>query len=175
VAPAYDGDGQVRKGASVADITGLLDIGGWPAGMRVTVRKGRPHPGAQLRWPTRVYPPSSDCAVLVSTEHPAIRCRVHHRCTRRRHQTSDRRHADVAQACSSGGAPPPWCGRRRDSRPSRPWNPAHPARQLGCCVKRCSAGNVRGPSGPAGLACLSYQPMFGVFPRGSQPDQEPTR
>jgi hypothetical protein len=50
VAPAYDGDGQVRKGASVADITGLLDIGGWPAGMRVTVRKGRPHPGAQLRF-----------------------------------------------------------------------------------------------------------------------------
>jgi DDE family transposase len=48
--PAYDGDGQVRTGAWVADITGLLDLDGWPAGMRVIVRKERPHPGAQLRF-----------------------------------------------------------------------------------------------------------------------------
>jgi hypothetical protein len=48
--PAYDGDGQVRKGAWVADVTGLLDLGDWPAGMRVIVRKERPHPGAQLRF-----------------------------------------------------------------------------------------------------------------------------
>jgi Transposase DDE domain group 1 len=48
--PACDGDGQVRDGAWVADITGLLDLSGWPAGMRVIVRKERPHPGAQLRF-----------------------------------------------------------------------------------------------------------------------------
>jgi Transposase DDE domain group 1 len=48
--PAYDGDGEVREGAWVADITGLLDLDGWPAGMRVIVRKERPHPGAQLRF-----------------------------------------------------------------------------------------------------------------------------
>jgi len=48
--PAYDGDGQVREGAWIADITGLLDLGSWPAGMRVIVRKERPHPGAQLRF-----------------------------------------------------------------------------------------------------------------------------
>jgi DDE family transposase len=48
--PAYDGDGQVRDGAWVADITGLLTLEGWPAGMRVIVRKERPHPGAQLRF-----------------------------------------------------------------------------------------------------------------------------
>jgi hypothetical protein len=47
--PAYDGDGQVRDGAWVAELTGLLDLGSWPAGMRVIVRKERPHPGAQLR------------------------------------------------------------------------------------------------------------------------------
>ena len=39
-----------RKGAWVADITGLLDLDGWPAGMRVIARKERPHPGAQLRF-----------------------------------------------------------------------------------------------------------------------------
>ena len=48
--PAYDGDGQVRDGAWVADITGLLKLDGWPDRMRVIVRRERPHPGAQLRF-----------------------------------------------------------------------------------------------------------------------------
>jgi hypothetical protein len=34
----------------VAEATGMLDLSGWPAGMRVVVRKERPHPGAQLRF-----------------------------------------------------------------------------------------------------------------------------
>ena len=42
--------GKVREGAGVADITGLLDLSSWPAGMRVIVRKEHPHPGAQLRF-----------------------------------------------------------------------------------------------------------------------------
>jgi hypothetical protein len=49
-AQAYDGDGAPRHGAWVAEITGMLDLDGWPAGMRVIVRKERPHPGAQLRF-----------------------------------------------------------------------------------------------------------------------------
>jgi hypothetical protein len=48
--PAYDADGQVRPGAWVAELTGLLDLSSWPEGMRVIVRKERPHPGAQLRF-----------------------------------------------------------------------------------------------------------------------------
>jgi hypothetical protein len=48
--PAYDADGEVRPGAWVAELTGLLNLTGWPAGMRVIVRKERPHPGAQLRF-----------------------------------------------------------------------------------------------------------------------------
>jgi Transposase DDE domain group 1 len=48
--PACDADGEVRPGAWVAEITGMLDLPGWPAGMRVIVRKERPHPGAQLRF-----------------------------------------------------------------------------------------------------------------------------
>lgn len=48
--PAYDAGGQVRPGAWVAELTGLLDLSGWPPGMRVIVRKERPHPGAQLRF-----------------------------------------------------------------------------------------------------------------------------
>jgi Transposase DDE domain group 1 len=48
--PAYDGNGQAGDGAWVADITGLPDLSSWPGGMRVIVRKERPHPGAQLRF-----------------------------------------------------------------------------------------------------------------------------
>jgi hypothetical protein len=47
--PAYNSDGEPREGAWVAEVTDLLDLSGWPAGMRVIVRKERPHPGAQLR------------------------------------------------------------------------------------------------------------------------------
>ena len=38
-----------RDGAWVAELTGLLNLTGWPAGMRVIARKERPHPGAQLQ------------------------------------------------------------------------------------------------------------------------------
>jgi DDE family transposase len=48
--PACDASGEVRPGAWVAELTGLLDLSGWPAGMRVIVRRERPHPGAQLRF-----------------------------------------------------------------------------------------------------------------------------
>ncbi len=48
--PAYDAEQSPRDGAWVAELTGLLDLSGWPAGMRVIARKERPHPGAQLRF-----------------------------------------------------------------------------------------------------------------------------
>lgn len=40
----------MREGAWVAEATGVCDLTGWPPGMRVIVRKERPHPGAQLRF-----------------------------------------------------------------------------------------------------------------------------
>jgi hypothetical protein len=49
--PAINADGSLRKGADVAELTGMLGdltAAGWPAGMRVIVRRERPHPGAQL-------------------------------------------------------------------------------------------------------------------------------
>lgn len=48
--PAYDADGNKRDGAWVAELTGMLDLAGWPARMRVIMRKEKPHPGAQLRF-----------------------------------------------------------------------------------------------------------------------------
>jgi Transposase DDE domain group 1 len=49
--PAVDADGDLREGAEVAELTGLLPdptAAGWPDRMRVIVRRERPHPGAQL-------------------------------------------------------------------------------------------------------------------------------
>ncbi|MEU2901047.1 IS1380 family transposase [Streptomyces sp. NPDC001273] len=46
--PAVEPGGDIRDGAWVAEITGDV-LNGWPKGMRLIVRKERPHPGAQLR------------------------------------------------------------------------------------------------------------------------------
>jgi hypothetical protein len=45
---AINADGGVREGGDVAELTALLDLATWPSGMRVIVRRERPHPGAQL-------------------------------------------------------------------------------------------------------------------------------
>jgi len=46
--PAVDADGDVRDGGDVAEVTDLLELTRWPAGMRVVIRREHPHPGAQL-------------------------------------------------------------------------------------------------------------------------------
>ena len=50
VESALEADGQVREGAEVAELTGLLYGRGanYPEGTRFLVRRERPHPGAQL-------------------------------------------------------------------------------------------------------------------------------
>jgi hypothetical protein len=46
---AVEPGGAIRDGAWVAELDGGV-LGGWPKGMRLIVRKERPHPGAQLRF-----------------------------------------------------------------------------------------------------------------------------
>ncbi|MFF3336401.1 IS1380 family transposase [Streptomyces sp. NPDC002888] len=48
--PAYDSGGTERPGAWVTEITDMPDLSSGPKGMRLIVRKERPHPGAQLRF-----------------------------------------------------------------------------------------------------------------------------
>ncbi len=46
--PTVEIGGGIRDGAWVTEPTGDVPTG-WPKGMRLIVRKERPHPGAQLR------------------------------------------------------------------------------------------------------------------------------
>jgi hypothetical protein len=46
---AIEPGGEIRDGAWVAELDGDV-LKGWPKGMRLIVRKERPHPGAQLRF-----------------------------------------------------------------------------------------------------------------------------
>jgi hypothetical protein len=61
-------EGGVRESGDVAKLTGLLDLSGWPEGMRVILRRERPHPTGgssdvrRLRWgsaPGSRLPPTS--------------------------------------------------------------------------------------------------------------------
>ena len=46
--PAVDADGGRREGAEVVELTEFVNLDSWPTGTRLIVRRGRPHPGAQL-------------------------------------------------------------------------------------------------------------------------------
>ncbi|MEV6949739.1 IS1380 family transposase [Streptomyces sp. NPDC051172] len=46
--PTLEQDGSLRQGAEVAELTGMVDLSGYPHGTRIIVRRERPHPGAQL-------------------------------------------------------------------------------------------------------------------------------
>jgi hypothetical protein len=48
--PAVDGDGQLRAGAEVCELTGWIDLHTWPTGTRAICRREDAHPGAQLRF-----------------------------------------------------------------------------------------------------------------------------
>jgi Transposase DDE domain group 1 len=70
--PAIEADAELRDGAEVAELTGLLGehgdltAAGWPAGIRVIVHRERPHPGAQLSLLTK----TTGCATSASPPTP---------------------------------------------------------------------------------------------------------
>ncbi|MFH9351982.1 IS1380 family transposase [Kitasatospora sp. NPDC017646] len=75
--PAVEPDGQVRDGAWVAELAGDV-LKGWPSGMRLIVRKERPHPGAQLRF-TDADGMRLTCFATNTKQTPIARLELRHR------------------------------------------------------------------------------------------------
>jgi hypothetical protein len=109
--PAYDAGGQVRPGAWVAELTGLLDLSSWPQGMRVIIRKERPHPGAQLRF-TDIGGHRVTCFATDATTGQLADLELRHR---RRARCEDRRQRNRA-------AQPP-CTASPRTRSGASWSP----------------------------------------------------
>ena len=54
--PAVRQDGEVRPGAAVIEVTGLVDLADWPVGTRLIIRREPLHPGAQQSlFPSECY------------------------------------------------------------------------------------------------------------------------
>jgi Transposase DDE domain group 1 len=54
--PAVRQNGDVRKGAAVVEVTGLVDLSDWPPGTRLIIRREPLHPGAQQSlFPSECY------------------------------------------------------------------------------------------------------------------------
>ncbi|WP_329193635.1 IS1380 family transposase [Streptomyces sp. NBC_01435] len=82
---AVEPGGQLRDGAWVAELAGDV-LKGWPAGMRLIVRKERPHPGAQLRF-TDADGMRLTCFATNTTSTPIAALELRHR---RRARAEDR-------------------------------------------------------------------------------------
>ncbi|AWW41912.1 IS1380 family transposase [Streptomyces cadmiisoli] len=84
--PALEQDGALRASAEVAELTGLVDLTGYPDGTRIIVRRERPHPGAQLSlfdqdegMRHQVFLTDSPVAGSGSIQHLEVRHRAHAR------------------------------------------------------------------------------------------------
>jgi hypothetical protein len=75
--PAVEPDGAIRDGAWVAELAGDV-LKGWPKGMRLIVRKERPHPGAQLRF-TDADGMRLTCFATNTTHTPIAHLELRHR------------------------------------------------------------------------------------------------
>ncbi|MDX3568675.1 IS1380 family transposase [Streptomyces sp. ID05-47C] len=75
--PAVEADGEIRDRAWGAELTGNI-LDGWPTGMRLIVRKERPHPGAQLRL-TDAEGTRLTCFATNTTSRPIAELELRHR------------------------------------------------------------------------------------------------
>lgn len=139
--PALEQDGSLRDGAEAAELTGMIDLTGYPDGTRVIVRRERPHPCARLSLfdfdeGMRTWPFS-----------PTPRSRVGEPRNAWRPATARMPAWRSASACSSGPRPCCWTA----SRPP----PSRRSSATGCCAPP--------PASPAEAAdSASGSPLPGV-------------
>ncbi|WP_277870504.1 transposase [Nakamurella antarctica] len=105
--PAYDADTTPRDGAWVVELIEMVDLTGWPPGMRIIVRAERPHPGAQLRF-TDIDGNRLTAFATNTTRGQLADLELRHR---RRARCEDRiRAAKDPPAPKGREVPPPVCG-----------------------------------------------------------------
>lgn len=75
--PAVELGGEIREGGWTAELDGDV-LKGWPRGMRLIVRKERPHPGAQLRF-TDADGLRLTCFATNTTDVPVAALELRHR------------------------------------------------------------------------------------------------
>ncbi len=108
---ASNADADVGEGGDVAELTGLPQLGKWSAGVRVIVRRERPHPGAQLDlleeadgWRYQAFATNTAAGQLQFLE---ARHRAHARVQDRiRHAKDTRQHRPPSRDFAIGIA---WC------------------------------------------------------------------
>jgi hypothetical protein len=114
---AVEPGGEIRDGAWVAELDGDV-LKGWPKGMRLIIRKERPHPGAQLRF-TDADGLRPTCFATNTIGTPIAQLELRHR---RRARAEDR----IRNACATACATCPCTTPRRTgsgwSSSSSPWN-----------------------------------------------------
>jgi hypothetical protein len=79
--PALNQGGDLRPGAEVAELTGFLSprmLAKWPDGMRVIVRRERPHPGAQLSFVTNTITGQLQFLEARHRAHARVEDRIRH-------------------------------------------------------------------------------------------------
>jgi hypothetical protein len=115
--PAVETNGEARDGAWVAELTGKL-LDGWPQGMRLIVRKERPHPGAQLRI-TDADGMRITCFATNTPDRPIAELELRHRLRAR--AGSGPPAPPVCATCPSTQQPKTRSGSRSSRSPSTCW------------------------------------------------------
>lgn len=140
--PAVEADGEIRDGAWVAELTGDVLVG-WPKGMRLIVRKERPHPGAQLRL-TDADGMRLTCFATNTSGRPIAELELRHRL---RARAEDRIRAAGPPACATCPSTP----QPRTRSGSR--SPRSPSTWPGCPRSPAPAPPDSGSPAACGSAC----------------------
>jgi len=179
--PAVNADGKRRQGAWVAELTGQVNLQGWPAGTRLICRRERPHPGAQLSFSDhdghrfQCFITDQDGADLTALE-------ATHRQHAKSKIASRRSRRPAPRICPSQPSPPTRHG--LNSRSSRTTSPSGPnssastqstpsASQNDCAIASCTSPGSS-PATPDASPCTS-PPTGPGQPRSNAPSTDSQR
>jgi hypothetical protein len=161
--PAVTADGEVREPADVVEITDLLDLSGWPDGMRVIVRREHPHPGAQLSL-FETHDGYRYQAFATNTRIGQLGLLEARHCAHARVEDRIRAAKDTGLGrlpSREWGSTPPGCNSPRSPQTSSPgcscspWTVTSPRLSRNCCGSGCCTWLPGSPTLPDGAGSAS--------------------